>query len=76
MCRSATPLHQRPAHRRPTGVQPPPGGAARAGEQSIAQLANAWALGRWRGLLDRVRDVFRALGALVCLGRWLHRVPA
>jgi hypothetical protein len=44
-------------------------------EQSIAHLANAWALRRWRGLLYRVRDVFRAVGALVCLGRWLHRVP-
>jgi hypothetical protein len=44
-------------------------------EQSIAQLANAWALRRWRGLLYRVRDVDRAAGALICLGRWLHRVP-
>jgi hypothetical protein len=44
-------------------------------EQSIAHLANAWALRRWRGLLYRVRDVFRAAGALVCLDRWLHRVP-
>jgi hypothetical protein len=37
--------------------------------------ANAWALRRWRGLLYRVRDVYRAVGALICLGRWLHRVP-
>jgi DDE superfamily endonuclease len=44
-------------------------------EQSIAHLANAWALRRWRGLLYRVRDVFRTVGALICLGRWLHRVP-
>jgi hypothetical protein len=44
-------------------------------EQSIAHLANAWALRRWRGLLYRVRDVFRAAGALICLRRWLHRVP-
>jgi DDE superfamily endonuclease len=44
-------------------------------EQSIAHLANAWALRRWRGLLYRVRDVYRAVGALICLGRWLHRVP-
>jgi len=44
-------------------------------EQSIGHLANAWALRRWRGLLYRVRDVFRAAAALVCLGRWLHRVP-
>jgi hypothetical protein len=45
-------------------------------EQTIAHLANAWALRRWRGLLYRLQDVFRAAGALVCLGRWLHRVPA
>jgi DDE superfamily endonuclease len=44
-------------------------------EQSIGHLANAWALRRWRGLLYRVRDVFRAAGVLICLGRWLHRVP-
>jgi hypothetical protein len=44
-------------------------------EQSIAHLANAWVLRRWRGLLYRVRDVFRAAGALICLSRWLHRVP-
>jgi hypothetical protein len=44
-------------------------------EQAIGHLANAWALRRWRGLLHRLRDVFRAAGALVCLGRWLHRVP-
>jgi hypothetical protein len=35
----------------------------------------AWALRRWRGLLYRVRDVFRATAALVRLGWWLHRVP-
>jgi hypothetical protein len=28
--------------------------------QSIAHLAGAWALRRWRGLLYRIRDVFRA----------------
>jgi len=44
-------------------------------EQAIGHLANAWALRRWRGLLYRVREVFRAAGALVCLGRWLPRVP-
>jgi hypothetical protein len=44
-------------------------------EQSIGHLANAWSLRRWRGLLYRVRDVFRAGGALICLGRWLHRIP-
>jgi hypothetical protein len=45
-------------------------------EQSIGHLANAWALRRWRGLLYRVRDVYRAAAALISLGRWLHRVPA
>jgi hypothetical protein len=44
-------------------------------EQSIGHLANAWALRRRRGLLYRVRDVYRAAGVLVCLGRWLHRIP-
>jgi hypothetical protein len=44
-------------------------------EQSIGHLANAWALRRWRGLLYRVRDVYRSAAALICLGRWLHRVP-
>ena len=43
--------------------------------QSIGHLADAWALRRWRGLLYRARAVFRAAGALLCLGRWLHRVP-
>jgi hypothetical protein len=45
-------------------------------EQSIGHLGNAWSLRRWRGLLFRVRDVFRAAAALVSLGRWLHRLPA
>jgi hypothetical protein len=45
-------------------------------EQSIAHLANALALRRWRGLLYRVRGVYRAAAALICLGRWLHRVAA
>jgi hypothetical protein len=45
-------------------------------EQAIAHLGNAWALRRWRGPLHRVRDVFRAAGALIYLGRWLHRVRA
>ncbi len=38
-------------------------------EQSIAHLADAWSLRRWRGLLCRVREVSRAAGALVRLGR-------
>jgi hypothetical protein len=45
-------------------------------EQSIGHLANAWSLRRWRGRFYRVRDLYRAAGALVWLGRWLHRVPA
>jgi hypothetical protein len=44
-------------------------------EQAIAHLANAWALRRWRGLLYRIRDIYRAAGALVCLSRWLRRIP-
>jgi DDE superfamily endonuclease len=44
-------------------------------EQSIGHLANAWSLRRWRGLLYRMRDVYRTAAALVCLGRWVHRVP-
>jgi hypothetical protein len=44
-------------------------------EQAIGHLASAWALRRWRGLLYRIRDVYRAAGALICLGRWLHRIP-
>jgi hypothetical protein len=42
-------------------------------EQSIGHLAGTWALRRWRGLLCRVRNVYRAAGALICQGRWLHR---
>jgi hypothetical protein len=36
-------------------------------EQSIGQLAIAWSLRRWRGLLYRARDVFRAAAALISL---------
>ena len=52
-----------------------PAGLRALVEQAIGHLASAWALRRWRGLLYRVGDVFRAAGALVRLGRWLHRVP-
>jgi hypothetical protein len=45
-------------------------------EQSIGHLAGAWSLRRWRGLLVRGRDVYRAAAALVGLARWLHRVPS
>jgi hypothetical protein len=44
-------------------------------EQSIAHLANAWALRRRCGPLYRVRDVFGVAGVLICLCRWLHPVP-
>jgi hypothetical protein len=44
-------------------------------EQAIGQLANARSLRRWRGLLFRVGDVYRAAAALSSLGRWLHRLP-
>jgi hypothetical protein len=44
-------------------------------EQSIGHLAGAWSLRRWRGLLFRVRDLYRAAAALISLGRWLHRLP-
>lgn len=44
-------------------------------EQAIGHLANCWALRRWRGRLCRTRALYRAAGALTCLGRWLHRVP-
>ncbi|HEY2957950.1 MAG TPA: hypothetical protein VGM21_07035 [Actinomycetota bacterium] len=63
----------------PKGSGPPTGsrqGCGRWRGQAIAHLGTAWALRRWRGLLDRARDVYRAAAALVCLGRWLHRVPA
>jgi len=73
-CAGRGPAHHRPAHRRAAGVQPRAGGLRALVEQSIAHLANAWSLRRWRGLLYRVRDVFRAAGALICLGRWLHRI--
>jgi hypothetical protein len=44
-------------------------------EQAIGHLANAWTPRRWRGLLYRFRDVYRAAAALICLGRWVHRIP-
>jgi hypothetical protein len=56
-------------------VQPGAVGLRALLEQAIGQLANAWALRRWRGLLYRMRHVFRAAGALVYLGRWIHWVP-
>ena len=74
MCRSAI-AASRAASATPSGRST----ACRRGcalvKQAIAHLANALALRRWCGLLHRVRDVFRAAGALICLRRWLHRVP-
>jgi hypothetical protein len=75
----ACPGRGSPHHRPPPGAQRADSrlqaGLRALVEQSIAQLAGAWALRRWRGLLYRVRDVSRAAGVLICLGRWLHRVP-
>jgi hypothetical protein len=59
---------QRAFNRVQAGLRALPG----AGDRPPRQ---AWSLRRWRGLLYRVRDVYRAAGALVCLSRWLHRVP-
>jgi hypothetical protein len=42
-------------------------------EEAIGHLAKAGTLRRWRGLLYRVRDLYRAAEALICLGRWIHR---
>jgi hypothetical protein len=74
-CADRRPAHHRPAHRRRTRLQPLPGGLRALVEQSIGHLAGAWSLRRWRGLLVRVRDVYRAAAALVSLGRWRHRIP-
>lgn len=46
-----------------------PGGA---GDRASGQRVDA---AGWRGLLYRVRDVYRAAAALICLGRWIHRIP-
>jgi hypothetical protein len=71
-CRSGT-AGPRTGSARGSGVQPPPGWAARAG--GAGDLAGAWALRGWQGLLYRVRDVCLAAAGLVCLGQWLYRVP-
>jgi DDE superfamily endonuclease len=70
------PPHQGPAHRGAAGLQPPAGGAARAGGAGDRPPGQRLVAAPLAGLLSRVRDVFRATGALICLGRWLHRVPA
>jgi hypothetical protein len=69
------PPHHRPPQPKQRAYNRLQAGLRALVEQSIAHLANAWALRRWRGLLYRVRDVFRAAGVLICLCRWLHRVP-
>jgi len=50
-----------------------PGGLRALVEQATGRLANTRSLRRWRGLLYRVRDGYRAAGVLVCLGRWPTR---
>jgi hypothetical protein len=65
---------QRPAQRRAAAFDRVQTGLRALVEQSTGYLANAWALRRCRGQLYRVRAVFRAAG-VVCLGRWLHRIP-
>jgi hypothetical protein len=64
--------HRTPAERDHNHLQ---AGLRALVEQAIGHLANAWTLRRWRGLLYRVRDVYRAAAALICLGRWIHRIP-
>jgi hypothetical protein len=56
------------------GTQPAAGGLRALVEQASPTRPT---LGRCAtgGLLYRVREVFRAAGALVCFGRWLDRVP-
>lgn len=44
-------------------------------ERAIAHLAGAGAFRRWRARLAKARDAIRAVGALVSLCRWGHRVP-
>ena len=69
------PTHQRPAHAGRTRPQPPPGRAARpggAGDRASGQRLDAAALA-WPAV--PVRDVYRAAAALICLGRWIHRIP-
>ena len=51
-------------------------GLRAAVERTIAHLAHAAAFRRWRGLIARIRDVLRAAAAIICLNRWLFRVPA
>jgi len=71
--RSGIAPHHRPAQRRPAGRQPPAGRPARAGGAVNRPSGQRLALRRWHGLLYRVRDVYRAAGALSCLSRWLPR---
>jgi DDE superfamily endonuclease len=75
-CPGRGPPHQGPAHREAAGLQPPAGGAAGAGGARDRASRERLVAAALAGLLSRVRDVFRATGALICLGHWLHRVPA
>jgi hypothetical protein len=74
-CAGGGPPDQGSAHRGQRAFNRLQAGLRALVEQAIAHLANAWLMRRWRGLLYRVRDVYEAAGALICLDRWLHRVP-
>lgn len=45
-------------------------------ERTVAHLGNASAMRRWRGRIARIRDVIRAATVVICLNRWVHRIPA
>jgi hypothetical protein len=65
----------KPPHRRPAGLQPLPGRATRAGGAVDRPPGQRLVAAPLRGRFYRLRDLFRAAAALICLGRWLHRVP-
>lgn len=67
--------HNRRAAQRAAGVQPLADGRDRwwSSRSSIWQAPGRCAAGA--GSCTGVRDVFRAPGALICLGRWPHRSP-
>jgi hypothetical protein len=61
----------------PTGSEPTTASRPGCGHWSSRRSAILATPGRCaagRGLLYRIRDVFRAVGALLCLCRWLHRI--
>jgi hypothetical protein len=73
---SFDPQDQGPADRRAAGVQPPAGGACVRWWTRRSAIWRRLVVAPLVGLLYCVRDVFRAAGALVCLGRWLHRAAS